>query len=64
MLAGKLDTLSPLAVLKRGYCICRKLPHLQIITDAKSLGPRDLINIKLFHGEIICEVKSHARNEI
>lgn len=64
MLAGKLDTLSPLAVLKRGYSICRKLPHLQIITDAKNLGPRDLINIKLFHGEIIAEVKSHARNEI
>jgi len=64
MLAGKLDTLSPLAVLKRGYSICRKSPHLQIITDAKSLGPRDLINIKLFHGEIIAEVKSHARNKI
>ena len=63
-LAGKLDTLSPLAVLRRGYSICRKLPHLQIITDADSLGPKDLINLKFFHGEIIGEVKSHARNEI
>jgi len=57
-LAGKLDSLSPLSVLRRGYSICRKLPAFQVITDANSLGPQDLVNIKLLQGEIICEVKS------
>ena len=64
---GKLDSLSPLAVLKRGYSICRKLPDFEIITDSKNLGPRDLINIKLSCGEIICEVcevKAHGENEV
>jgi exodeoxyribonuclease VII large subunit len=57
-LAGRLDSLSPLSVLRRGYSICRKLPAFQIITDANSLGPQDLVNVKLLQGEIICEVKS------
>ena len=66
-IVGKLDALSPLAVLKRGYSISRKLPDFEIITDSKNLGPRDLINIKLSCGEIICEVcevKAHGENEV
>ena len=64
ILAGKLDSLSPLAILKRGYSVCRKLPNLQVITDAKQLGPKDLITIKLFHGEIISEVIGYGGDEI
>ncbi|MEK6679762.1 MAG: exodeoxyribonuclease VII large subunit, partial [Nitrospirota bacterium] len=57
--AGKLNALSPLAILSRGYSIAMKLPEMQIIKDAKEVQEGDEVNIKLHKGEIICVVSKN-----
>lgn len=53
----KLETLSPLNILSRGYSITFKMPGEEIIKDAKSLKRGDSIKTKLHKGEIISEVR-------
>ncbi|MFA6078414.1 MAG: exodeoxyribonuclease VII large subunit [Candidatus Omnitrophota bacterium] len=56
-LTGKLETLSPLAILNRGYSITTKLPGRGIIKDAGLLNKGDRIRTKLGKGEIISSVE-------
>jgi exodeoxyribonuclease VII large subunit len=55
--AGRLNALSPLAVLDRGYCIAHKLPEETIVKDAESLNVSDLLRITLGRGKAICRVE-------
>ncbi|MFA6141944.1 MAG: exodeoxyribonuclease VII large subunit [Candidatus Omnitrophota bacterium] len=50
-LAGKLDSLSPLAILGRGYSITTKLPGAFIIKDASELKKDDIVETKLGKGK-------------
>ncbi|HTN70389.1 MAG TPA: exodeoxyribonuclease VII large subunit [Methylomirabilota bacterium] len=55
--SGRLDALSPLAVLERGYSIAHKLPEEQIVKDADALGLGDRLRIRFAHGKAICRVE-------
>ncbi len=55
--SGKLDSLSPLSILQRGYSITRKLPSLQILRDASHVKEGDEVEVKLFQGNLLCDVK-------
>ena len=55
-LAGHLQALSPLAVLGRGYAVCRT-PDGQIIQDAGCLKIGDRVDVHLHKGEVICRVE-------
>jgi exodeoxyribonuclease VII large subunit len=56
-LVSNLDNLSPLAILKRGYSITRKYPSDEIVKDALAVVRGEKVRVKLYRGEILCEVE-------
>jgi exodeoxyribonuclease VII large subunit len=54
---GRLDALSPLAVLERGYSITYKLPDEKIVKDADSVELGDRVRVSFAHGKAICRVE-------
>ncbi len=55
-LAGRLETLSPLAVLGRGYAVCWNADRTAIIRTAASTKPGDRVRVSLHQGELECRV--------
>ncbi len=60
---GRLEALSPLAVLKRGYSITLQLPDGKVARDAKAVKRGDMIETKLYKGRLISEVKEITKEE-
>ena len=59
--AGKLDSLSPLAVLSRGYAVCWTGDRRTAIRDASDLSAGSRINVTLSRGSLDCTVdQAHA----
>ena len=56
-LAGRLESLSPLAVLGRGYAVCWNDDRTIIIRDSASVSPGQTVLVTLHRGELSCEVK-------
>ena len=55
-LAQRLDALSPLATLKRGYSISRKTDG-EVLTTAKQVSVGDRIEVQLVEGHLACRVE-------
>jgi len=55
--AGKLDSLSPLAILERGYSLCRRAVDRSIVKDARQVSVGEELSVRLWRGEIGCGVK-------
>jgi len=56
--AEKLDAISPLKVLSRGYAIATKQPGGEILRRAAQVKPGDKVRVRLHEGQIDCEVTS------
>ena len=63
-LTGKLDALSPLAILERGYSICSRLPEGKIVRSVEDISVGDALKILLSDGEAVSEVKEKSRKEV
>lgn len=55
--AGKLEALSPLRVLERGYSICIDAVSGELIQDSGMVSKGDQVSVILRKGSLDCEVK-------
>jgi exodeoxyribonuclease VII large subunit len=55
--AGRLDSLSPLAVLGRGYAVCWNDDRTQVLREAAAVGEGDAVRVTLHRGELDCRVE-------
>ena len=56
--AGRLESLSPLAVLARGYAVVRKLPVGSPVRRVQQLSLKDCIELQFADGSATCDVRS------
>ena len=59
--AGRLESLSPLAVLGRGYAVCWNDDRTAIIRTAATVTAGDRVHVTLHDGELNCVVESTDR---
>lgn len=57
ILVGRLETLSPLAVLARGYAVCWNADRTAVIHRAAAVRPGDTVRVTLHEGELQCDVR-------
>jgi len=62
-LAGRLATLSPLAVLSRGYAVCWTADRRAILRDAAAVEPGERVHVRLGRGALDCTVVDRAPEE-
>jgi len=55
--AGRLGSLSPLAVLERGYSVVHKMPDELIVKDTASIDIGDLLRITFARGKSLCRIE-------
>jgi exodeoxyribonuclease VII large subunit len=56
---ARLESLSPLAVLGRGYAVCWDAERTRIIRDASTVTAGDRVRVTLDRGELDCDVRSN-----
>jgi exodeoxyribonuclease VII large subunit len=54
-LAGRLDSLSPLACLARGYAVCFR-PSGEVVRRAREIAPGEPVTVRLGEGRLDCRV--------
>ncbi|HEY5648873.1 MAG TPA: exodeoxyribonuclease VII large subunit [Nitrospiria bacterium] len=52
-----LDSLSPLAILGRGYSLARKIPEMILLKDAGMIRSGEQVHVQLSKGALICRVE-------
>jgi len=63
-LAAQLNTLSPLAVLKKGYTLCWKDGGLRLVRTIGDVSPDDELTVSFYKGEFSCRVRSVDRDRL
>jgi exodeoxyribonuclease VII large subunit len=58
--AARLDALSPLAVLGRGYAVCWNADRTRVLRDAAGVAAGEAVRVTLDRGELECRVTGHG----
>jgi exodeoxyribonuclease VII large subunit len=61
--SGRLNSLSPLAVLERGYSLTYRLPGMQLVKEAREVAAGDRVQVRLRRGTLTCDVSTVKENE-
>jgi exodeoxyribonuclease VII large subunit len=59
---AKLQALSPVAVLTRGYSITRTIPAKTIVTDPGTVSLNQDLEVMVALGRLYCRVKGKSTN--
>jgi exodeoxyribonuclease VII large subunit len=59
---AKLEALGPMAVLRRGYSVTRRLPDGRVVTDPDQVAPGQDLEVMVAEGSLFCNVKGTARH--
>jgi exodeoxyribonuclease VII large subunit len=66
-LTAKLEALSPIAILNRGYSITRTIPDASVLKDSRMVSLGQNLEIMLAKGRLICQIKgktNHGEKEL
>ena len=55
--AVRLQALSPLASLARGFAVCQQLPDGQVVSDSRQLRIGEQVKMRFHQGEALCKVE-------
>jgi exodeoxyribonuclease VII large subunit len=61
-LSVQLETLSPIAILKRGYSITRTIPDLKLVLDPGVVSIGQDLEVMVAKGTLICRVKGKSEH--
>jgi exodeoxyribonuclease VII large subunit len=61
-LSAKLKTLSPMAILKRGYSITRTIPGKIVVKDSTTVSLNQDLEVMVARGRLFCRVKGKSTN--
>jgi len=59
----RVEAMSPLKILRRGYSIVRRIPSMEIVREARSVKRGDKLDVKLSQGGLVCSVEKTKRSE-
>jgi exodeoxyribonuclease VII large subunit len=58
---AKLEALNPMAVLRRGYSVTRRLPDRRVVTDPDHVALGQDLEVMVAEGSLLCNVKGASR---
>ncbi|MBW2122903.1 MAG: hypothetical protein JRH07_13815, partial [Deltaproteobacteria bacterium] len=53
----RLEAMSPLRILRRGYSIVRRIPSMEIVRDSRAVRRGEGVDVRLHQGRLICRVE-------
>jgi exodeoxyribonuclease VII large subunit len=59
-LTAKLEALSPVAILSRGYSITRTIPEARVIKDTRAVALNQDVEVMVANGRLFCRVKGKS----
>ena len=59
---AKLEALSPLGILERGYSITRTLPEAAVVKDQRQVAIDQSLEVMLARGSLYCRVEGKSKN--